>query len=252
MNSILRIGLPAALIVLLLSLWELSVTKGVVNTALFPAPTEIFSDMLRIPHLGAHLSESVRLLLVSVAVGFSLGFVAGIAMSRFRLNWIEDVVSFFMAIPGISWAPLFIITIGFGFRTIFIVGVITAFFPAVYNVFHGMRDIDQNLKRLGSLLEFSPFEMFYRVQLPSIMNYALTGLKLSVARTWRTIIAVEMIAASTFGLGYMIFDARELLNMEHMFAGILLSGFIYMLIEFLGIRFIEIYTVERWGMKAQS
>jgi NitT/TauT family transport system permease protein len=166
-----------------------------------------------------------------------------------QLSFFEDVLAFFMAIPGISWAPLFIITIGFGDLSIFLVGALTAFFPVVYNIYHGAREIDPNFRRLGRLLEYGKREKFFLISLPAVMNYALGALKLAVARTWRTIIAVEMIAASMYGLGYMIFDARELLNTEYMFAGILLSGAIYMALELVAVRSIERLTVERWGMK---
>ena len=80
-------------------------------------------------------------------------------------------------------------------------------------------------------------------------NYLLIALKLALARTWRTIIAVEMIAASLYGLGYMIFDARELLNTRIMFAGILLSGLFYTAIELLMVQTLERITVRKWGMK---
>jgi NitT/TauT family transport system permease protein len=69
-------------------------------------------------------------------------------------------------------------------------------------------------------MEYSVLEKVFRIHLPAIMNYIIIALKLSLARTWRTVIAVEMVAGSMFGLGFMIFDAREFLNVDVMFAGI--------------------------------
>ena len=55
-----------------------------------------------------------------------------------------------------------------------------------------------------------------------------------------------------YGLGYMIFDARELLNSKIMFTGILVSGLIYFVIENVFIKIIEKVTVVRWGMKVKT
>lgn len=190
---------------------------------------------------------------MSVAVGYVLGFFVGFLISNNkRFLFIEDIMAFFMSIPGISWAPLFIMLIGFGDRTIILVGIITAFFPVMYNIYHGLKEIDKNFLNLGDLFEYGLFEKIIRIKLPSIMNYMLIALKLSFARTWRTIIAVEMIAATLSGLGYMIFDARELLNMSIMFGGIFLSGTVYILIEKIIIRILEMRTVIRWGMKVKE
>jgi len=252
-DRILKVLLPTVLIAVLLIIWEVLSIRGIVNKALFPAPSAIVEAITGIPHLMSHIFQSLKLLLYSVVVGYSAGFVLGIAMGiKLNISYFEDVLSFFMAIPGISWAPLFIITIGFGDVTIFLVGVITAFFPVVYNIYHGTKEMDPNFLRIARLFEYSKRQKFFIITLPAVMNFALGSLKLSFARTWRTIIAVEMVAASTYGLGFMIFDARELLNTRYMFAGILLSGAIYMAIELVLIRFLEKVTVERWGMKVTA
>jgi ABC-type nitrate/sulfonate/bicarbonate transport system permease component len=156
-----------------------------------------------------------------------------------------------MSIPGISWAPVFIILIGFGDITIISVGILTAFFPVVYNIFHGIRESDKSIVFLGDLFEYNFIEKMIKINIPAIMNYLVIALKLAFARTWRTIIAVEMIAATTMGLGYMIFDARELINTKLMFSGILISGIIFIIIE-TGIKVLEKLTVVRWGMKIES
>jgi ABC-type nitrate/sulfonate/bicarbonate transport system permease component len=249
-DRILTVALPAGLAALLLLIWQFLSTGEVIPSALFPPPSDILKEVFIIQGLREHMVSSVWRLMVSVGIGFLAGLAAGVLVGLVRFaGFIEDVISFFMSIPGISWAPLFIVFIGFGNSTILAVGILTAFFPMVYNVQHGLREVDPNLVNLGKTMEFSPARMFLGIRLPAIMNFIVTGLKLSFARTWRTIIAVEMIAASTSGLGYMIFDSRELLNTRVMFAGIILSGFIYIFVETVILRILEKGTVERWGMR---
>jgi len=249
-DRILKAILPLCLVVILLFFWQLMSDRGIINSALFSSPKDVFITYGKIDKLHQHILNSLYRLFISVFIGYVSGFVLGFLISIMkRLSFLEDIVSFFMSIPGISWAPLFIMTIGFGDKTIVLVGIITAFFPVIYNVTHGIKAIDKNLINLAKLLEYSGPKALLMVRIPAIMNYLLIALKLSFARTWRTIIAVEMIAATMFGLGYMIFDARELLNSKVMYAGILLSGLLYYCIEQLIIRYIEKATVIRWGMK---
>ena len=76
----------------------------------------------------------------------------------------------------------------------------------------------------------------------------MTGLKLGLARCWRTIIAVEFIAATNFGLGYMIWDAYEYLDVTTVYGGIILLGVIFYTIEKTVVRELEKRTIEKWGV----
>jgi ABC-type nitrate/sulfonate/bicarbonate transport system permease component len=250
LDRILKILLPILLIVIIFISWEFLSKTGVINSALFSFPSEILRSIFNSPDIFSHVVNSLYRLIIAVAIGYLLGFIAGIMISNLaHIRFLEDIVSFFMSIPGIAWAPVFVLWLGFGDITIISVGVISAFFPVVYNIIHGSREIKQDLLHLSDLLNYNSLQKLHRVRIPSIMNYLLIALKLSFARTWRTIIAVEMIAATMFGLGYMIYDARELLNSKVMFIGIFLSGFIYLLIENLFIHLLEKQTVLKWGMK---
>ena len=56
--------------------------------------------------------------------------------------------------------------------------------------------------------------------LPGALPYILTGLRLGLAQAWRILVGVEMLAAVPWGLGWMIFGAREFLNTDVMLAGV--------------------------------
>jgi len=249
-EKILKIILPFLTVLLIFFIWELLSKFGIINSALFSSPSLIFSSIASSSVILQHILNSLLRLIISVAIGYILGFLAGIIISdSYKFKFLEDLISFFMSIPGIAWAPVFILFLGFGNNTIIAVGILTAFFPVTYNILHGLKGIDKNLFNLGDVFCYNSFQKLYLIKLPSITNYLLIALKLSFARTWRTIIAVEMIAATMFGLGYMIFDARELLNSKIMFSGIILSGLIYYILENFCIHHIEEFTVIKWGMK---
>ena len=68
--------------------------------------------------------------------------------------------------------------------------------------------------------------MFRHVILPGALPYILTGLRLGLAQAWRILVAVEMLAAVPWGLGWLIFGAREFLNTDAMMAGIVVIALI--------------------------
>lgn len=90
--------------------------------------------------------------------------------------------------------------------------------------------------------------LFRHVILPGALPYILTGLRLGLAQAWRILVAVEMLAAVPWGLGWMIFGAREFLNTDVMLAGIAVIGAIGLALEKLVFERLENYTVVRWGM----
>ena len=137
--------------------------------------------------------------------------------------------------------------LGFGDPTIVTVGALAAFFPIVYNTVTGVRSIEKRLVWSAQSMGANRWTVFLKVSLPGASAHIFTGLKLGFARGWRTIIAVEMIAASLWGLGFMIFDAREYLQPAVIYGGILVLAIIYLFIENVLIKSVEKNTVEKWG-----
>jgi ABC-type nitrate/sulfonate/bicarbonate transport system permease component len=94
--------------------------------------------------------------------------------------------------------------------------------------------------------------MFRHVILPGALPYILTGLRLGLGQAWRILVAVEMLAAVPWGLGWLIFGAREFLNTDAMMAGVIVIAVIGLALEKFVFQKIEDYTVVRWGMITAS
>jgi NitT/TauT family transport system permease protein len=61
-------------------------------------------------------------------------------------------------------------------------------------------------------------------------------------------VVVELLAAVPWGLGWLIFGAREFLNTDVMLAGVAVIGIIGLVLEKFAFEKLERYTVVRWGM----
>ena len=85
-------------------------------------------------------------------------------------------------------------------------------------------------------------------QIPAAFTAIVAGLRVSFGQAWRTLVGAEFIAAPTAGLGYMIFNARNLLQVDVMFAGLFTLGLFGFLFIYAIIGWIEQRTLVRWGV----
>ena len=102
--------------------------------------------------------------------------------------------------------------------------------------------------RAGSAMGADDRRLFLHVILPGALPYVLTVLRLGLAQAWRVLVGVEILAAVSWGLGWMIFGAREFLNTDVMLAGVVVIGAIGLALEKLVFQRLERFTVVRWGM----
>lgn len=253
-----RIILPAVPVAALLLLWEWAASTALINPMLYPPPSRILTDLGRVYALESngnsmlveHMAATLRRLFLATALGTGLGIITGVAMglSARIYEHLNRFITFLMPIPGIAMAPVFIIWLGFGDPAIISVSAIAAFFPVVANTAAGLRSVDPSLAQSARIMGAGPLGVLFHVYIPWSAVYIFTGVKLGLARCWRTVVAVELIAAANWGLGYMIWDAAEYMNSGVVYGGILILGLTYVVIEQALILPLERVTVVRWGM----
>lgn len=248
---------PGVVVLAFFGLWQVAATSGWINSTLFPPPSDIWRALSRMHTrdpdesiLLHHVWVTIQRLFWATLLGAALGAFIGAAMglSRFVYRALDPLITLIMPIPGIALAPLFIVWLGFGTATIVCVGAIAAFFPIAYNTAAGVRTVDQQLVRASRTMGAGRLQTIMNVHLPWSLAFLLLGLKLGFARGWRTVVAVELIASTNWGLGYMIWDAAEYLQSATVYGGIILMIVVYFLIERLFLGVLEHRTINRWGM----
>jgi ABC-type nitrate/sulfonate/bicarbonate transport system permease component len=245
-----QLALPFAIVAIL---WEAFAILGPFPPRLFPRIETIVSAFFRLVVTGVlplHAFET----LLRLAAGFLLGAVVGVTMGMLmgRYRWAEDllvpVVSVGNPIPGLAYAPLFVLWFGLGnLPAVLLVGF-SATFPVVVNTWTGVKAVKSIWIRAAETMGATDRVLFRKVVLPAALPYVLTGLRLGLARAWRVLIAVEMLTSVSIGLGWLIFGAREFLNTDVMLAGIAVIGLVGLGLEKLVFERIEKFTVVRWGM----
>jgi NitT/TauT family transport system permease protein len=86
------------------------------------------------------------------------------------------------------------------------------------------------------------------VIIPGASPFIITGMRQAFLRSWIAVVGAEMIAASDWGLGWVIFDAKEFLNTDIMLASLIVIGLIGFAFERFVFGSLERMTVLRWGM----
>ena len=235
------------------TLWQAFAWWGPFPPKLFPGIDKIVSAFVRLMVTGilpVHAFWTLVRLVVGFGLGASLGVAVGMAMGRSR--WAEDlllpIVSVGNPIPGLAYAPLFVIWFGLGdVPAILLVGF-AASFPVAVNTWTGVKAVKEIWIRAARSMGAGERQLFRKVVLPGALPYLLTGLRLGLARAWRVLIAVEMLTSVRLGLGWLIFGAREFLNTDVMLAGIAVIGLVGLGLEKLVFERLERFTVVRWGM----
>jgi NitT/TauT family transport system permease protein len=235
------------------ALWEIIAHLQIFPARLFPSLETIASALLRLTVSGVlpqHATDTVLRLASGFALAAIIGVITGIAMGRWRLaeDLVLPLVSMGAPIPGIAYAPLFLLWFGLGnIATILLVAFVSAF-PIILNTWTGVKAVKEVWVRAALAMGADDRRLFHKVILPGALPHILTGLRLGLAQAWRILIGVEMLAAVPWGLGWMIFGAREFLNTDVMLAGVLVIGAIGLALEKLVFKRLEDFTVVRWGM----
>ena len=235
------------------AIWEIVAWAGVFPRRLFPTLEDVAASFVNLTITGIlphHAVETVARLLGGFTLAAVLGVTIGVLMGRSRRA--EDIflplVSIGAPIPGLAYAPLFLLWFGLGnISAVLLVGFVSAF-PIIFNSWTGVKAVKEIWVRSAQAMGADDRRLFRHVILPGALPYILTGLRLGLAQAWRILVAVEMLAAVPWGLGWLIFGARKFLNTDAMMAGIVVIALIGLALEKFVFEKIENYTVVRWGM----
>jgi NitT/TauT family transport system permease protein len=239
--------------IVVFALWETVARAGVFPPKLFPSLITVAQTFVELTISGIlphHVFDTVLRLLAGFVLAAVVGVTLGILMGRSRR--FEDIalplVSIGAPIPGLAYAPLFLLWFGLGNKSAVLLVAFVSAFPIIFNTWTGVKAVKEIWVRSAQAMGADDRRLFVKVIVPGALPYILTGLRLGLAQAWRILVGIEMLAAVPWGLGWMIFGAREFLNTDVMLAGVVVIGVIGLALEKLVFQKIEEYTVMRWGM----
>ena len=235
------------------SLYEAMAQSGLFPAVLLPTLPKIGRTLLNLIGDGTMFRHALYTL-ARVMLGFALAIVVGlplgILMARFRAveNFVMPLASALMPIPSLAWVPIFILWFGLGDTVTILIVFYAAMFPMLLNTWTGVRAVNPLWLRAAGAMGADEGALFWKVIIPGASPFIITGLRQAFLRSWIAVVGAEMLAASDWGLGWVIFDAKEFLNTDVMMASLAVIGGIGYAFERLVFGSLERVTVLRWGM----
>lgn len=252
---------PMISIGVIFGLWEIAARTGMINDFLFPPPTAILAALWTEAGPNGNppyaMLWHILLSFYRLAMGVGLALIAGIliglaiGLTRWGRATFKPIISAIMPVPTLAWTPVLLLVFGIDNWTTITVVFIATLFEIVYNVVTGLEMMSRKVYWVAHSMGANRVQTFRFVILPGVMPYLITGLKLGVGYAWRALVAAEMLAASSFGLGFMIYDASEYMTMEIIYGGILMISLLGLLIERFGIGQLEKHTIQKWGVNVE-
>ena len=248
-----RFLLPFALLLALLAFWQYYVTAFDVPKFVLPTPSQIWQAIIDdLPMWGSAawstLSITMQSLLFATLSGILLAF--GFSLSRTFEATLYPFAVVLQVTPVIAVAPLIIIWVGLENveRAQIIIAWLVAFFPILANMSAGLKSVDRNLVELFALYRASPLQRFQLLLWPTALPYLLASLKVSGGLALIGGVVAEFVAGSgtATGLAWRIVEAGNRLQIEKMFAGLVILSLMGMAI------FYSFALLDRLLLKRQA
>lgn len=222
-----------ALIVAVIILWEFAAL--VVNSPYFPSFSDFAAAFVKIATVGdveghtlwEHSGASVLRVLagfaVAIAVGFPLGLVMGLKPLIYDSS--RSVLEPIRFIPPIAWIPLAIILLTGYSRYIFIIWL-GAFFPILLNTIAAVKRTSPVLVDVAKTFGAKKTTTVFKVVVPSALPEVAAGMRIGLGVGWMCIIAAEIIGGEMVGMGRLIWNYTQLLQVDVIIVGMITIGLI--------------------------
>jgi NitT/TauT family transport system permease protein len=241
-------GLKTALtLVALVVVWEISCRLFHIPSFLIPSPSSVALRLyekreLYVFHGAVTLYETA--LGFFLAVGFGLVAAAIIVMLPRLRDIVMPILLIAQIVPKVAVAPLLLIWFGYGLLPKVLIAFLVAFFPIVVNGASGLLSVQKELLDLGSSLEATHWQTFWKFRLPAAIPEILSGMKVAITLAVVGAVIGEFVGGSA-GLGYLIMVANQDADTAFAFASIFLLS-VLGLVLYLGVEVAE-YALTPWN-----
>ena len=223
----------------LLLLWWAVTASGLIEPLFLPPPCAVlqkgwllvtsgYMDATLWQHLGASLGRIGLGLLLAVLTAVPVGIAIG--TSRAARGVLDPLIEFYRPIPPLAYLPLIVIWCGIGELSKVLLIYLAIFAPIAIATATGVRTVDPAKIRAAQSLGATRTQLLRHVIVPSALPDILTGVRIGLGVGWSTLVAAELIAA-TSGLGFMVQSAAQFLVTDVVLLGILVIALIAFTME---------------------
>lgn len=214
-----------AIVIVIVTTWQLVVSIGKVNPFLFPPPDAVgekFIGLFSTPGIWSHTLTTLTEILVGFAIAVLTGVFVGVLLGK--LPWLEASVRPLIVLtqvaPKVAFIPLFVIWFGFGLESKILLSALLAFFPIMLNMLLGVRSVEQGQREVMKSLNAKRSQTLLQLEMRSVQPYLFAGMEVGIVLATTGAIVGEYIAGSQ-GLGFLVVSSMNQLDAALTFALIL-------------------------------
>jgi ABC-type nitrate/sulfonate/bicarbonate transport system permease component len=227
---------PVVVLVLLV-LWQILATSGVITATFFTPPTRIAGAIVRGFSTGEfvmHIGLTLERLLLGVVLGGLPALVLGLIMGwkRSLRRIVDPLIALAYPIPKISLLPLVMVIFGIGETSKIVLIAISAFFPMLISAIASVRQINPIYRDVARNYGANRLQIFTKVIVPGSLPVLVSGIRITINTALLITLAVELISANE-GLGSIIWMAWRTLLMENLYAALVVISVLGLMINWL-------------------
>ncbi|ABE59285.1 MULTISPECIES: ABC transporter permease [Chromohalobacter] len=216
---------PAMLgLVALLGLWQgLVVATGVPGYVL-PSPLAVV-QALAAHHqlLWHHTGITVIEIVAGLFIGCLSGLLTALALARFHglRRTLLPILLISQAIPLFALAPILMLWLGYGMTAKIVMATLIIYFPVASTCYDGLRQTPQGWLDLAQTLGADRRRRLLRIQLPAALPALASGMRMAASAAPIGAVIGEWVGSSQ-GLGYLMLNANARMQVDLMFAALLI------------------------------
>ena len=230
-----------AVLLLFLTIWELSAQFAWVNPFITSSPSrivktigELYENGSLFLHVGTTLWETLAGFFIAVVLGYSIALLLWWSEAFRRIS--EPYFVVLNALPKIALGPLIIIWCGTGSEAIVFMTVLIGLIVAILNMLNGFMSTDENKLLLLKSMGASKLQILTKLVIPSSLPNFISMLKINVGMAWIGSIMGEYIVSKA-GIGYLIVYGGQVFKLDLVMSAVfilcLLAAAMYALVALL-------------------
>lgn len=219
-----RLLRPLATAVGLLAAWQLLVWLTDLPPFILPDPMRVLQALTSRWDLLLHHAAITALEIVAgILVGSLFGVLSAVtlAASNAARRWLMPVLVVSQALPVFALAPLLVLWLGYGLASKIAMAVIIIYFPVTTAFLDGLRRTEPGWLELARTMDAGPLAVLLQIRIPAALPALASGLRVAAAVAPIGAVVGEWVGSSA-GLGYLMLHANARMQIDLMFAALLL------------------------------
>lgn len=235
------------LLIQFLIVWELLSHYRIIDPFFFSSPSKItflFINMCKDYEIFIHTGITLFETFISFIIVNVLSIMIAIILisSKTLSSIIEPYLVVLNSLPKSALAPLIIVWLGTGSKTIIIAGASVALFGSIINLYTGFQSVDKEKIKLITTLGGNQLDRLTKVIIPSSFPNIVSNMKVNIGLCLVGVIIGEFLAAKK-GLGYLIIYSSQVFKLDSLILSIIIlciiAFFLYQFIDMIERKYIK-------------